>query len=132
MSNIIMQKKAYVSQVNLLKVNKKLSKNDTGENKSKITAKTEESITNKPEFSLKENGLDEPTIKVKGNLDNNIPLAIIKAGLLNNDNKEINCLVEWKEINGIKPESTWISSSVLRIRSPIILCDFLLSNIKFK
>jgi len=115
-------------------VNKKTTKNNTGDNKSRVTAKTNDSNVNNNEVSLtlNEESLIDHQVKVKGNLDNNIPLAIIKAGLLSSDNKEINCLVEWKEINGVKPESSWISSSVLRIRSPLLLCDFLLSNIKFK
>ena len=62
-----------------------------------------------------------------------VPLKILKASIINAEKKEINCYVEWEENvqEDIKPLSTWISSNILRQRSPQILIDYLLNSIKF-
>lgn len=69
---------------------------------------------------------------VLGNLDTDVPLKIINAKILDDNDVNINCLVKWKpRSDGYVSEPDWISSKVLKIKCPMILFDFYESRIKF-
>lgn len=57
---------------------------------------------------------------------------ISKATIVNPDEKELNCQVEWqKRVDGVQPHPTWYRSSELRIIDPQILLDFMMKHMKF-
>lgn len=61
-----------------------------------------------------------------------IPLKIINAKILDDQDVNINCCVKWKpRSDGYVPEPEWISSKVLKVKFPSVLFDFYESRIKF-
>ncbi len=67
-----------------------------------------------------------------GSFKTDIPNCILKASIIDTDKKELNCCLDWCEReNGVKPEPTWIHSNEIKLKAPIILCDFLMKHIKF-
>jgi len=61
-----------------------------------------------------------------------VPLKIINAKILDDNDVNINCLVKWKpRVNGFVPEPHWISSKNLKKKWPMILFEFYESRIKF-
>ena len=69
---------------------------------------------------------------LQGTFETDTPKQIIKATVVNPEEKELSCQVEWKKrLNGIQPNPTWYRSSELRIKDPQILLDFMMKHMKF-
>lgn len=69
---------------------------------------------------------------IVGSLETDIPLKIINAKILDDNDVNINCLVKWKpRSDGNAPEADWISSKILKTKCPMVLFDFYESRIKF-
>lgn len=65
-------------------------------------------------------------------MESDIPLKIINAKILDDNDVNINCLVKWKSrSDGTIPEPDWISSKILKLKCPMVLFDFYESRIKF-
>mmetsp|Transcript_22854 Transcript_22854/g.23802 ORF Transcript_22854/g.23802 Transcript_22854/m.23802 type:complete len:240 (-) Transcript_22854:82-801(-) len=70
---------------------------------------------------------------IQGNLDIDKPIRVLDVTLIDEDMKVFNCLVEFDtNSEGIKPANSWVFSDVLRLKSPIIFLDYLLSKVLFK
>jgi hypothetical protein len=71
-------------------------------------------------------------IEYDGNINNDKPLQILNAKILNTSPVELNCLVKWdRRRDGSSPQPTWISSLLLKKRHPDILFSLYESRIKF-
>lgn len=86
---------------------------------------------------IRESNLEQISIKPLGNLaigslEFDIPLKIVNAKILNDNEVNINCLVKWKQRDdGTIPDPDWISSKILKVKCPMVLFDFYESRIKF-
>jgi hypothetical protein len=88
------------------------------------------SNNNKPIDTLSQNILTSNS--QTGNLDTDIPLKIINAKILDDNDVNINCLIKWKPRNdSFVPAPEWISSKILKRKYPDVLFEFYESRIKF-
>jgi hypothetical protein len=68
----------------------------------------------------------------EGNLDENEPIKIENAKILDTEAIELNCYVSWyKDKNGKTPKNTWISSHIIRRKNPELLLKYYESRIIF-
>jgi hypothetical protein len=68
----------------------------------------------------------------EGNLDDDIPIKIESAQILDDVNIELNCLVSWsKRDDGVTPKNTWISSNIIRKKNAELLLKYYETKVKF-
>jgi hypothetical protein len=117
-----------------------INENETTQTKYSITKKTPnneesnsllEEVTNSPISKSTAENDDKNIFEVLGNFEEDTADKILKAKILNNENLEFNCYVQWiKREDGIQPESTWISSKEIYEKDPRLLIRFYETKIK--
>jgi hypothetical protein len=97
-------------------------------------------IKNRPKKeALEEIKLVSPVEKIKsmqdespfGDIDKDKGEKIIEAKIIDDINVELNCLVKWKTRQDLTPQSTWISSNIIRKKDPELLLRYYESKILF-
>ena len=67
----------------------------------------------------------------EGNISVDIPLKIIGAKIKSDDPFELNCMIEWKSANGVRPLNSYVSSLILKKLHPDLLINYYEENVKY-
>jgi hypothetical protein len=68
--------------------------------------------------------------EIVGDIKFHKPSKIKQARLINDNPIQLNCLIEWKKVDDIIPQESWVSGEILKKECPETLISYYESYIK--